>query len=106
MEFQSRGNVETTSGIRFAFYLHVPCTLKNETEIELESVLAWHTSGQLTYTHLTEESPQEELFPYLDEIVYCDHGDRGHIQVPLNLPNFFLFMKASLLTVILNQLAH
>ena len=100
MEFQTRGNVETASGIRFAFYLRVPCTPKNETESELESVLVWHRNGELSYTYLAEESPQEVLFSYLDEIVYCDHGDRGHIQASMNLPNFFLFMKSSSLTVI------
>ena len=103
MEFQTRGSVETTSGIRFAFYLRGPCLLKNETDTEIdteiESVLVWHRNGQLSYSCLSDETHQEEFFPYLDEIIYCDHGDRGHIQASMNLPNFFLFMKSSLLTV-------
>ena len=94
MSFQTRGVLATESGVRFAYSVRV-----SDEDEEVESVVAWNKDGSVCHHALSEETQQLELFPYVNEIIYCDHGDRGHIQTLMNLPSFFIFLEGSSLTV-------
>ena len=87
MSFQTRGTLKTESGVRFAYSIRV-----TEEDEEVESVVAWNKDGSVSHYALSEEAQQSELFPYVNEIIFCDHGDRGHIQTLMNLHSFFVFL--------------
>lgn len=102
MSFQTRGTLKTESGVRFAYSIRV-----TDEDEEVESVVAWNKDGSVSHYALSEEAQQSELFPYVNEIIFCDHGDRGHIQTLMNLPSFFIFLEGSSLTVcFLSPLEH
>ena len=94
MAFQTRGTLKTESGVRFAYSIRVA-----DEDEEVESVVAWNKDGSVSHYALSAEAQQSELFPFVNAIVYCDHGDRGHIQTLMNLPSFFFFLEGSSLTV-------
>ena len=94
MTFQTRGALKTESGVRFAYSVRAA-----EEDEEVESVVVWNRDGSVSQYALETATAQSELLPYVNAIVFCDHGDRGHIQTLMNLSPFFLFLEGSALTV-------
>ena len=94
MTFQTRGTLKTSSGIRSAYSIRV-----SDEEKDVESVIAWNRDGSVCRCVVSEETKQSELFSYVNGIIFCDHGDRGHIQTLMKLPSFFIFLDGSQLTV-------
>ena len=121
--FIGRGLIHSESGIRYVWIIQQTTTAmkksssdddeeeeeeeeeEEDEEIKSDVIVAWHRDGQITLTTHTgtttkEELSQKQLFAAIDQVLFCDFGDRGHIRTTTTVfSSFFLFIKNTTITV-------
>lgn len=62
-------------------------------EITCSDILALYWDQSLSLLHLTEDAEPDHLFNHIQQLVLCDHQDRGVIHNPMNLDTFIIFIS-------------
>ena len=114
--FRGRGLIHSETGIRYAWIVQqttprVSSEEENDDDDDddeqdkCDVIVAWHRDGQITLTMHTgasskEDVSQKQLFASIDQVLFCDFGDRGHIRVTTTVfSSFFFFIKNTTITV-------
>ena len=107
-----RGLIHSESGVRYAWIVQQTAATEgfgergcDEEGTKSDVIVAWHRDGQITLTTHTgttnkEEVSQKQLFDAIDQVLFCDFGDRGHIQTTTTVfSSFFFFIRNAAITV-------
>ena len=107
-----RGLIHSESGVRYAWVVQQTATTEtcgerdcDDEGAKSDAIVAWHRDGQITlttHTGITEKGDisQKQLFAAIDQVLFCDFGDRGHIQTTTTVfSSFFFFIKNATITV-------
>ena len=97
IEYLSKGKVISDRILRHAFIISTSRQVLLEdgetAEVVCNDILSITWDRQVWLTHLTEDAVSDHLFDNIQQVVLCEHQDRGMIHNPMNIQNFYIFIQ-------------